>query len=123
MKKIENYIENSENGFDKFELVDGDLDLSLVRTEFQRDFRKLISLTQITEEFFKENLSFNFLDTKFTYMIPFVDSLSFMEGEYCFDSILENMTFENFVFTLMSILHERSIIYISKNLRTLSNTM
>lgn len=69
------------------------------------------------------NLVINLFQQKFKYEIPRLEHLSYIEGQFCCKEMFESFNFDNFVFLMCSIFHERSIVFVSQNQRSISVNM
>lgn len=120
-EKIQIYANNENSIINNFELIDGDFDTKILKDKLKSEIDKLIQDIKVPEN--GESLKFKFLEQKYYYDICDTTMLSFLDGKYCCSRLLPMLSYDNFMFVLMNILQEKSVIFLSTKLENLSIAM
>lgn len=106
---------------EKFEIIDGDSEIKLIKGKFLKDLEHIIQSIKVPKT--SDPLNFLFFEKNYYFDIIDNSMLSFLDGKYCCSRLLPMINFDNFLFIFMNLLQERSLIFISKKLENLSISM
>ena len=122
-EKIQIYISNQKkiDKKHKYELIDGNAELQILKNKLKPQLDKLINQVKIPQNFKK--VQFSFMEQLFYYQVPEISMLSFIDGEFCCKNFLGALSFDNFLFIFLSIFHERSLIFVSEDMKLISSSM
>lgn len=122
-EKIQIYAEHKEamDEGGEFEKINGEADLRIIKNSLNQDLDRLIQRVKVPQNF--DSFTFDFYSQNYYFDIPEFTMLSFLDGKYCCSRLLPLLNIDNFLFIVMNILQERSVIFLSDKLENLSIAM
>lgn len=124
LEMIELYIQNQNIIEEKQDLsiIDSDAQLGIINNKVDDEIVKLVNKVGIPPKALDE-MEFDVFEQVFEYKLPDLLNLSYLDSNHCCPTLLKSISYENFIFLYLSLLHEKSLILISENLNKVSTSM